>query len=678
MAGRQQQVAVFTGLRGRDGHEQAEVDIPGNKARECWNVDFFRTTFARKRGGARSIQLGGSGMTGILSAMHRHVPGANDRLAELWIVDDATAPHLARLYPWAQTSDVDIWQPMTWKTPITGPAWEINFVSFNGKLYILGDSSVDRLQVFDPSGTVTPPTPESLRFAGLQTPIAPETTNAGTTTIPATARYYRVIYTVQGTGAEAGVTLRRSLASAVKGFTNVANNGVEVHLYPYDLPDRVPIEGETHWELYGAEDAEGPYYWLMTQSAENAEWLDLVNPVDYWKSAQLMPLQGDNTPPWSAKYGIADDNRLLLAGAWEPGHSQNEVWFSPVLGSTSPLFDDDERIPSTNRISFNEQDSSYITALGGPIGSTIIVFKNVQTWRLIPTGDEADPYRRRAVSKTVGCLHQRTVVLAEDETGIPTIYWLSEQGPYRYNLASGLARLTWDVQDIWEQVNINAATIVAHGVAHPAKHQIWWWIAVGNETSPGTRKLVYDTHLGRVVDAGLVRDGWAVHDGASAIARCSVMYSRTWDSAHTSRDLAPYIGQSQQLGGIKPVLWICDVPMLSDNGQAFAAWVRQPQRHLAGLDHRCQLGHPAVLGSTGDHAYFSVNQDRDYGESLRGADVSMKAAGTETRVLRVVEGVESADVSSVALGIGDRVPVASWWLIDAVLQPFETREPVVT
>jgi hypothetical protein len=54
----------------------------------------------------------------------------------------------------------------------------------------------------------------------------------------------------------------------------------------------------------------------------------------------------------------------------------------------------------------------------------------------------------------------------------------------------------------------------------------------------------------------------------------------------------------------------------------------------------------------------------------------MAAEGTETRVLRKVEGAEVGDsVYSIALAVGDSAAAATVrWTLDAVIVPVETRE----
>jgi hypothetical protein len=648
VSGRQQKTLVYTNLRGRDGSTTSPIAIPAYKAKEMRNVDLDGAAFARRRGGAEDEDITSANLTGVVSTAIRHVPGADDTAAELWLNDDAATPVVAR-------NAAGTWSNPTLKDAIATRPQDVIGVPFNGKLFLFYDSTQDRGQVWDP-------TTGSVRRIGLATPAAPTAANTGAGSYAATARYYRVIYTEQ----RSSVTVRRSLASDVLAFTP-SGSGTHARV---TKPAAIS-EGETHWELYGGAATTGPFY-LITTTVVGTTTYDHNGLVSDLSDGELMPEQGENTPVHSAKYAIADDNRLLMAGAWETGHSQNEVWFTPVLGTTSSAFFDEERLPTDNKLAFNERDSGYITGFGGPLGSVILVFKNNATWRIYPTNVEADPYRRKVISATVGCINHKTVVAAEDESGTPTVYWLSQFGPYRFNLKADLNKLVWDVEDIWATVNLAASTVVGHGISHPDKHQIWWWVATDGANEPNL-KIVFDTKLGRIVDldAGLVRDGWFVHDGDSANARCSVMFSNTI-GATMSRDKKPYIGQHEAAA----TFWRCDTTDGSDAGNVYHAYVDLPEKHFGELHHKCGLNSPLVLGSTGMHT-IAVTQTRDYGLEARTGTTDMEAVTTETRTIRTVEGVGTGDAFAVALRVGDEAAVDATWTIDAIVQPYEVRETLV-
>src|SRR3990167_6751385 len=78
-------------LIGRDGSTPSEIQIPPTKCKEALNVDFYQAAFARKRDGSSAVfsSTTDEAFTGIISALGRHVPGADETVAELWGVDSA-------------------------------------------------------------------------------------------------------------------------------------------------------------------------------------------------------------------------------------------------------------------------------------------------------------------------------------------------------------------------------------------------------------------------------------------------------------------------------------------------------------------------------------------------------------------------------------------------------------
>jgi hypothetical protein len=56
----------------------------------------------------------------------------------------------------------------------------------------------------------------------------------------------------------------------------------------------------------------------------------------------------------------------------------------------------------------------------------------------------------------------------------------------------------------------------------------------------------------------------------------------------------------------------------------------------------------------------------------------MAAGGSETRVLRITEGVSVGDAHAVRVRIGDASASASAWQIDALILPIEESEDQVT
>lgn len=645
MADAQRKAMVFSGLRGRDGSNASDLEIPATRAREVINCDFYRALFARKRGGSLNVATtGGTAFSGTIAHLSRFVPGADDTAAQFFGIDSTGL--VKRLA--AGTS----WADVTLKDAITGSPHDVVTATLNGKHFFAYKSAVDRLHVWDGS---------TIRRVGLATPAAPTVANGGGAgAYAATPRTYKQAYTVQ----VAGVTVRRSELSAAVSFTP---SGADTNA---TITKSAAIsEEETHWEIYGAATSgDTTYKLLFTTVVGTTTVADTTAPASY--SGTAPPTVGINTVPTSAKYLMSDGSRLLLAGAHASGGKNNRVWFTPVLGSSD--VGDDERIPETtdlkNRIDLDENDGGFITGLAGPLEGYPFVEKYAQKWRLIPTGDVDAPYIPRAIQKTngIGNVAHKALVMAEDEAGRPALYsWSPVGGCYRMG-ARGLQHCNNDNQDL--TVNLGASNVVVFGEYYRALKQVWYWIATGSSNDPDTL-LVFDVEKGEEVEQGDVRGGWSRYNGGIAAARCAAMFSNTL-GASMSRDLKPYIGRTSNTH-----LWKADTGT-DDNGTTFQAYVDLPTKHPAGLDRKCAIQNPYVLASA-ESQTLRVTLTADYGAvTARTDDESFTPAGSETRLLKRFEGVEAADAMAIQVRVGDAAAISNGWTIDAVLVPYEARELV--
>lgn len=643
MSATQRQALVIARLKGRDGSTPSELAIPADKAKEMTNVDLYRAVFARKRNGCQAVfgETTSEEATGIIASLISHVPGADETAREFWKV--STTPLVQRLaggVAWSSPSLID--------AP-NANYYDVFGVSFNGKLYLFYNSAQDRLHVWDTS---------TVRRVGLATPAAATVANsAGAGTYPATLRYYRVAYTeVSGS-----TIVRRSLSSAAVSFTPDG-----AHLNATITKPAAITEGETHWEIYVSPDG-NLYFLLATVVVGTGTYTDTADPFAAIGGTPI-PLDGAHTFPVSAKYGLVDGNRLILAGSWETTTATSRVWFTPRLGSGEG---DSERIPDTvdqeNWIDLDEKDGDAITGLGGPFEGMPIVFKYRHIWGLRATGAPDAPYQPLIISKVVGSIRQQMVVMAEDENNDPAIYFWSHRGPYRFGIR-GLQYLGEDLKDIIERVNLDATTVTGFAVHHSDKHQIWYWLSVDTGNAP-TLLAIFDTRLGEPDEDNQVRDGWTIFDGVIADARCAVMFSKTLGTS-MSRTLKPYIGSSTVATLLRG-----DSGLL-DNGAAYAGLVTLPEKHLSGLTRYSTVDQVIVTGSAGPHT-FQVQMSRDYGCETRTSDVTMSAeTGDQTRTQKTIEAAFQADAKSVGARIGDLCPTGEPWTIDALVIQYEPKQEI--
>ena len=485
------------------------------------NIEFHAGGVCKKRqGSAEPNGLTYSATAGKIASLFRHTTGADEAASELWYLTDGGG--IGRMVISALTaSNITPGDNLTTSSVQHGTA-----VSLNGKLFVAARTTQDRLHVWDGA---------SYRRVGIKpTATAPTTaTAAGAIT---DTRRYRVTY-IKKTGSTIDL---RSEPSSETGNVALAGNKCTV------TKNASPGESETHWELWASSIDSNYGTWYKIGEAVVAT-TTIDDTLDDITAATGLVAQylGENTLFPSAKFLCTDENRLLAAGAWEDGTLASRVWFSSVLGASD--IGDDERTP--NSIGANQKFyvdvgrgiDGGITGMAGPLADAIYVFKTSSVWKLIKTGVATNPYRVVNVHRNIGAINHKSIVLGEDEGGQPAIYFLSRRGAYRISTA-GLEYLGADIETTFQTINLDADTVVAHGVYHHKKHQVWWWIATGDSDTPDT-VLVYDTMRGVATSAG-VRGGWTVYDGKLTNALCSVMYSKDLGVTNASYDLRPYFGRS--------------------------------------------------------------------------------------------------------------------------------------
>jgi hypothetical protein len=613
--------------------------LPDDQCVDAVNVDWWEGGVANKRQGATALSTtfsSGGPFTGVVLGLLRHVPGNDETAAELWGFDGATVVgRMAGATTFAAPT-------MTDALGAGAASLTVNGASLDGKFFLAYDSAQNRLHVWDPGDT-------KVRRVGLATPDPPTVATQGGAGLSFT-RYYR-IRTVDIDGSD---TKRRSEASTSVSITITDDAGVTV-----TRPTLPTNEDETHWEAEYADASTGPWYRASQIATGTSTYSDTASSIS---TTNLSPTTGINLPPPSARYIVANDNRLIMAGSFETSGGyitpkNTRVWWTPVLGSSD--IGDAERIVTNTTIGAGYLDvEAAVTGLG-LLGSTVYVFGYRRIWTLELTGQSFAPFRRFSMDTGgIGCIDHRTIVQAEDENGTPCLYFLSHKGAYRVG-AHGLQYLGRDIEGLWSTVNLAATGNVAHGIYHSDKHQIWWWVATSGANEPNV-KLVFDVSLGRTVSADAVRKGWARHTGSSASARCSVVFSNTV-AASMSRDLKPYIGQTTV-----NTIWKCDSTATDDAGTAFQAYVDTKEHGTLGMNHGIRDG--VLIGQAATGVTVTVTARSDFGlESSASGSALLTAAGSETRVQNRLDGLQTASVGTFALRIGDSAGLSTQWTVDAVI-----------
>ena len=638
------QDVVYGNYKGMNSSDPPGALLKG-QCKDALNVEFYRTTFARKRGGASELAQTGVSFGTTIVALTKFVPDGDRTAAELFAVDDAATPVVARLA--GGTS----WASMTVNDAIATQEARFTGVEHNGKFFVAYDSTVNRLHVIDPSESAT-----TIRRVGLDTPAAPTGANTGSGSYAATERHYKVAYTVQASG----VTVRRSELSAALTATPSGSGSA----YRVTKPATIS-ESETHWEIYGSFDG-GTYFLLGTQVVGSGDYDDSTDPEDY--DGDAPPSVGTNIPPPSAKYLLADDARVIMAGAWETsaGNATTphnaRIWWTPVLGTLN--VGDDERVADIEgEVAGYHSITEPVTGLGGPIDGAFLAFSWNKVWKFVATGNVSAPYQRILLGN-VGCVDHKSVVVGEDELGNPAIYWWSPQrGPVRYG-SQGLAYLADDILDLVETADYDSITAgypLVQSIYYPDKRQVWFHYPVASDTYP-TKRLVFHCELGQQ-DANRVRFGWAQHTGDSCGVLDGVMFATTPGSSMTYKE-KPYVC----LGSGAKILK-CDTGT-DDDGTNFQAYIDTEHRLPWGPGRTGGLQQEPYILAEAASVTLTLSVFRDYGvETVATPTASIAAGGSETRVRSKVEFNGAQDLEVVQFRLGDGAAASNAWNIDALVVP---------
>jgi hypothetical protein len=644
MASKNTRSAAISSLRGRTAQAaRAPLDVPRDLAAEYLNCDRTEGSLAKKRQGAAAVTMG-SAFTGILSALGRFVPGSDETAAQFVGVDaDGVC---------ARMSGGSTWSAVTLKDAIQSLYADVVFAVLNGKLFMTSNTAVDRMHILESGGTH--------RRAGLATPAAPTAANTGVGSYAATTRRYRVSYLVMSGSS----ILRQSELSSEVSFTPNGTGTAARVTKPSSIS-----EDETHWRVWGAESGE-PFHLLSTIAVGTTTYDDSTAPADY--DGEAPPDEGANTNMVSAKVILSDGSRLLLAGSHESGGYNSRLWYTPVLGSSSGIGADDERIPNTtdqtNYIDVDENDGDSITGLAGPLFGSPYVFKYRSLHKLVATGVDTAPYERIPI-KAPGAIRHQAIVIGEDAAGQPSMAWLSYNGAYRLGM-EGLQYIGFDIEDIWETVNLAATTVVAHGLWHPERKQFWWWVATGSNNDPDTL-IVFDPRYARLdVDTRQMRGGWFKFTGEAAKARCAVLFGKTL-GASMSRALKPYIGQH---GAVNRV-WRCDDDSSTDDaGTSFQAYVETAYRGI-GLDRNGRTTEPRLVADAASGVTVRVTAKSNFGALTDvTSDILLTAAGSETIVRKKAEGLQQDEIEFLAYRVGDSAAASNAWTLHALIDRTATEE----
>lgn len=609
--------------------------IGDNQLQTAQNIEWTQTSIAQRRqGGQNNIgtEVWGAGKS--LVSLWRHIPGNDESAAELFAMDNSATIVLGRL---AGGSN---WSAITVSDAISNAAMA-ELASFNSKAFIAYDSAVDRLHVWNGS---------SLRRVGLPKPgAAPTVANTGAGAYPATPRWYKVQW-FNSTERVVG-----PLSDAVAFTPSGGGTAARV------TRPTAAGEHETNWVLYGSPDNVN-FYLIASVAIGTTTFDDSTAPSAYStvSTSGLSSLSSNldyyTTPP-SPKFLLIDGARILMLSSWETAAYTSRVWFTPLLHTTSADIADDERVPSTNYIDLDPTDGGGITG-GAMLNGTPYVFKTSRIYRLNATAIADKPYTRWLISRTVGTVSHRSIVLGEDDQGRQCLYFLSRRGPYRLS-DYGLEYLGHDIEfGFWNAVQLGQF----FGVYYERKHQIWWWMDTTGDSIPDTVLVLSIPHAKRQGD-GSVRGGWTTFTGDIASALAAVVFSKTL-AATMTLDLKPYVAQINN-GSSDPdgplVMYDAD-GVQTDGGARATAYTATFKTKAFNPGGRDKLGGllEGFITAKATGVSLNVTASRNYGQETIPAAVVINGTDTITRDDQKIENLTLGDCKTVELTIDDKGQSLAW------------------
>jgi hypothetical protein len=514
----------------------------------------------------------------------------------------------------------------------------VDWHEFNGKLFFTCQTAVNRLHAME---VFTP-----IRV-GLPAAAAPTMANTGAGAYAATIRYYRIQWHDATTR-----TVNGNLGTSASFTPSGAGTGVNV------TRPAVPAgEDISHWRVWGSSDNINFYDLSGLIVIATTVFFDNVVPSTYFSGRTAAPPEGTNTPWPSVKYLATGAQRMLGFGAWDPNTTlegmpviPGRVYFSPVMNTTDA--DDEERVSNTTVLKGwidvgQKRQGRIDRGILDPIDDVNLVFQDLGVWGLVPTGNDAAPFRRVRLDPRKGSCGQRSQFIGEDEAGNPCAYFLEPVvGPYRYG-SRGFEWLGYEVQEYFGRGTlINQADFV-HGIWDPINKCCRWWVACDENDEPTVQGVFFPRH-GRSTGRGEVRGGWVIHDGLAGQWVCAcVGIADNWGADDNSNIVIGGLAD-----GIAPTTIACldNSANTYDNpspdplaGTAFVGYLESKALSASVPQVITQMGQSYVQGrSPGNGALIAMGVLRDFAIGvLNGqSNVSLSSTSPVSRVLRKFASLE--------------------------------------
>lgn len=631
----------ITSCRGGQNDTDSPITLMPDQVMTALNVEWVVSPVADRRKGCQPLNIIGAGFGGLAAMDHlsEWAPTGDSTDTELWAIAGTAGGATAivrRLQPslggaWSGVTPTD-----TLSTTLTGAfgllgLYRIQQQASRGAIalnFFAYPSNMDRLHVWD--GT-------TLRRAGLAAPIAAPTvvdTGGGTY---ATLRYFRVRF-----AAVSGATiLRRSEPSPSIAFTP-SGAGAGALLTRPGLVN----EGENVWELEASAD-NANFYLLIRLPIGSTTYTDTTaSPLTYATLGALSEAIGDYLPFSSVAYLTVDSDRLIGAGHQTDPTRMSSVYWSPVFND--PGVGNNERLPLriNNTLNLDNGDGGPITGVSAAVNGIWYVFKWGRIYQMVRTGDITRAYEVHTLSTTQGAL-PGSVINAHDESGNPCVYFLDPfVGPCR--IVGGILQVIHGLRTTWARVNVDATTIITHGVFYPSSQQVHWWVAADGGNLPSL-KLVLHVQYMRFAPDGRLYGSWALADGLIAAAYCSTMVTEPVTvGGLNGLSYRPFIGL------VTPFfVQRCDVGDIDHLTDYTPLLITRPQLLPTVMEQWGVLSGTLVAGANATRT-LKVQVIKDMGIETNPAvavSVPLVAAGAETIVVRDMDDLVISEMRMVQVKV---------------------------
>lgn len=646
---------TIASLRGGMNNSDPPIALADDQCTVATNVEFLRSTCGERRRGAEAFSLAGSDLAACARIVwvYRHQADADPQTAQLWAAGLSTDGLTVTL-----AYNDGSWHTVTVPDAITCDGlseYQIEAASLHGKLFLFYNSSVDYTHVYDPRTSTT-----ALRRAGLAPMVtAPTAVDTGVGTLSGT-RYYRTREIVQA----GGVTILRSEPSEALTFV-LSGTGAAVTV----TRSATVNSNATHWELEGSQDGSNFYVFAAQVSIAATDYVDGITGA-YADTMELSENIGDYEPPHSAKYGIADADRLVMFGAWEDDDLSSSVSWTPVSNATG--VGNDERVPldpsgggsGVSSLNLDNFNGGAITDVASAVAGEVWVFKLDHTYKLTRTGQLARAYNAMMMSGVRGAIRW-SACEGVDPAGNPAVFFADASvGPCLIS-EGRIQQCGQDIWGTWQDVYVNASVPAGYrSLYYPQANQFFVWILritdiTGSSVTYTTERMVLQVNEMRATPSGW-RRGWSVSTCTSTVTSGACLYYDDSTIGNT-RTLKPFVGMT--VGG-SAAIWKLDTGD-DDAGTDYAAQITTKPYAPTNLEAQFEIKSATLVAKATEDATLTISAIPDFGTAVTkiAEDLDLSPAGSEVAVIRKKDELGIAECTTVQIDFSDTAaPGARWEL----------------